>query len=1001
MSLHPVRMLALVVAVLVLIAGGGIWITSRPTPSGIESSTDASTFGTDPSTTTTEVGRTPQLTEPVDPTNAAPRIAPRVEADIAAAGQTEVLVVFDAQLSGSDDEKRAQVQAGIDAITSSLPTGSWSVLGGAPTVPVANLVIDQSALLALQRRPDIKHVNSALDEFFPAEVSYDVSSSSDLGTSANTETMGAAGLDGAWAAGFRGAGTTIAVIDTGVQTDHPFLMRGSEKKTVGEACFAAYPGYVSSCPGGGPMTTTEPSKVGAGAPCPVDIITNGQKECAHGTHVSGIAVGGDGTGVSGIAPDASLIAIQVFSYSYSTNRIAADTGDLNSALEWLYNRRADFPGLVSVNMSVGDGRKYTNTASCDAAYPSTKFFVQQLLNVGIATVVAAGNNGWTDGVSAPGCLSNVVTVSALTAGSGADQRATYSNVGQPEDLNHPYGFNILFAPGTFNSSVPCDGYGFLNGTSMATPAVAGSIAVLRQATVADSFDLLRSTGAAVPGFGPPSVKLKAAIASLPGPPRSVMGNATGTQVAVSWLAPNVNAGTVTDYRVTALPGGATCSTVGLSCTVTGLNPTASYVFTVQAIGTGGTGAGASTALIPMPNVPAVPTDYVPLNPVRLLDTRSVSTGASTIDGNDLGCGPVGQQQVRTLVVEGRGGVPAVGVDAVAVNVTVVSPTASNFLTVYPNGTARPDTSTINFVAGQTIPNMAIVKVGADGRIAIFNAQGSTQVVIDVVGWFPDGSDYTGVIPQRLLDTRTAVEGGGGTIDGAFRGIGPVGQGQTLVLPVIGRGTIPASGVGAVALNVTAVSPTASNFLTVYPSGTALPNASNLNFVAGQTIANMVIAKVGVDGNVAIYNAQGTTQVVVDIIGWFPTISEYTGIVPERFLDTRTCDGCLTFDDEYVGIGPLGPSVSLPLQITGRGSIPSSGVGSVALNVTVAGSSASGYLTVYPSGATLPTASNLNFLPGQIVPNMVIVKLGGDGQIAIFNSSGLTSVVVDVVGWFPS
>jgi subtilisin family serine protease len=1001
MSLHPVRTLALVVAVLVLIVGGGIWITSRPTPSGIESSTDASTFGTDPSTTTTEVGKTSQSSEPVDPTDVAPRIAPRVEADIAAAGQTEVLVVFDAQLSGSDDEKRAQVQAGIDAITSSLPTGSWSVLGGAPTVPVANLVIDQSALLVLQQRADIKHVNSALDEFFPAEVSYDVSSSSDLGASANTETMGAAGMDGAWAAGFRGAGTTIAVIDTGVQTDHPFLMRGSEKKTVGEACFAAYPGYTSSCPGGSPMTTTEPSKVGAGAPCPVDIITNGQKECAHGTHVSGIAAGGDGTGVSGIAPDASLIAIQVFSYSYSTNRIAADTGDLNSALEWLYNRRADFPGLVSVNMSVGDGRKYTNTASCDAAYPSTKFFVQQLLNVGIATVVAAGNNGWTDGVSAPGCLSNVVTVSALTAGSGADQRATYSNVGQPEDLNHPYGFNILFAPGTFNSSVPCDGYGFLNGTSMATPAVAGSIAVLRQTTVADSFDLLRSTGAAVPGFGPPSVKLKAAIASLPGPPRSVMGNATGTQVAVSWLAPNVNAGTVTDYRVTALPGGATCSTVGLSCTVTGLNPTASYVFTVQAIGTGGIGAGASTAPIPMPNVPAVPTDYVPLNPVRLLDTRSVSTGASTIDGNDLGCGPVGQQQVRTLMVEGRGGVPAVGVDAVAVNVTVVSPTASNFLTVYPNGTARPDTSTINFVAGQTIPNMAIVKVGADGRIAIFNAQGSTQVVIDVVGWFPDGSDYTGVIPQRLLDTRTAVEGGGGTIDGAFRGIGSVGQGQTLVLPVIGRGTIPASGVGAVALNVTAVSPTASNFLTVYPSGTALPNASNLNFVAGQTIANMVIAKVGVDGNVAIYNAQGTTQVVVDIIGWFPTISEYTGIVPERFLDTRTCDGCLTFDDEYVGIGPLGPSVSLPLQITGRGSIPSSGVGSVALNVTVAGSSASGYLTVYPSGATLPTASNLNFLPGQIVPNMVIVKLGGDGQIAIFNSSGLTSVVVDVVGWFPS
>jgi hypothetical protein len=297
----------------------------------------------------------------------------------------------------------------------------------------------------------------------------------------------------------------------------------------------------------------------------------------------------------------------------------------------------------------------------------------------------------------------------------------------------------------------------------------------------------------------------------------------------------------------------------------------------------------------MPNVPAVPTDYVPLNPVRLLDTRSVSTGASTIDGNDLGCGPVGQQQVRTLVVEGRGGVPTAGVDAVAVNVTVVSPTASNFLTVYPSGTARPGTSNINFVAGQTIPNMAIVRVGTDGTISIYNEEGATQVIIDVVGWFPDGSDYTATsTPERLLDTRTSAQGGGGTIDGSFAGGGALGQGQTLLLPVVGRGTIPPlSSVGAVALNVTVVAPTAANYLTVYPSGTALPTASNLNFAAGQTIANMVIAKVGADGKVAIFNNAGSTQVLVDIVGYFPLISEYTPIVPERFLDTRSCSDCTT------------------------------------------------------------------------------------------------------------
>jgi hypothetical protein len=405
----------------------------------------------------------------------------------------------------------------------------------------------------------------------------------------------------------------------------------------------------------------------------------------------------------------------------------------------------------------------------------------------------------------------------------------------------------------------------------------------------------------------------------------------------------------------------------------------------------------------MSNVPALPADYVPLVPARFLDTRSMATGARTFDGNDLGCGAVGQglSNVRTLVVEGRGGVPSSGVDAVAVNVTVVSPTASNYLTVYPSGTTKPNASNINFVAGQTIPNMAIVKVGNDGKIAIYNEGGSTQVIVDVVGWFPDGSDYTGVDPQRLLDTRTVAQGGETTIDGAFRGVGALAAQQTLLLSVVGRGTIPATGVGAVALNVTVTSPTAANYLTVYPSGAAKPTASNLNFAAGQTIANMVIAKVGSDGKIAIFNNAGSTQVLVDVVGWFPAVSEYSAIVPQRFLDTRSCGGCDTIDGQYEGLGPLTPAQAYPLQITGRGSIPSSGVGSVALNVTVVGSTASNYLTVYPFGAAQPAASNLNFVGGQTIANMVIVKLGTGGKITLYNRDGFTPVLVDVVGWFPN
>jgi subtilisin family serine protease len=989
MSPPQIRFLAVSVAAFVLIAVGGLWFVLQP---GQGSEVGGPEVTEAPgATTTTEVGKSLAANDPLPAVAPVERVAPAVNAAIAATGTTEVLVVFDAQISGTDDEKRAQVQAGIDSITESLPEGSWSVAGETPTDPTANLIIDARALSVLQERQGIRRVQSALHEFYPAEVSSSEGLSSEFGVSANLATMGASTpITGAWASGFKGAGKTIAVLDTGVQTDHPFLMNGTMQKTVGEACFASAIGYSTTCPGGASMSVSEPSKVGAGAPCPVDIVIGTQKECTHGTHVAGIAVGGDGTGNSGIAPEASLISVQVFSYKYATNRITSTTGDIDDALQWLYNRRADFPGLTAVNLSLGDGLLYTGF--CNTTEASTYSKVQQLLNVGIVTVVAAGNESRTTGVSAPACLSNVVTVSALTGGSGADLRASYSNIGPQVNV---------FAPGTLTSSIPCDGIAPMAGTSMATPAVSGAIAILRQGTVSDTVVLIEDSGGLVTGYTQPSVKLNNAIVGLPGPTGPITGVASGSQVAVSWTAGSPGSGTLSSYKVTAAPGGQSCTTSGLTCTVTGLDPTKSYVFTVVPTGTSGVGPGRSSAAIPMPSVPAVPADYVPLTPARFLDTRSMATGARTFDGNDLGCGAVGQglMNVRTLVVGGRAGIPSTGVDAVAVNVTVVSPTSSNYVTVYPSGTPKPNASNINFVAGQTIPNMAIVKVGNDGKIAIYNEGGSTQVIVDVVGWFPDGSDYTGVDPQRLLDTRSCS--GCDTIDGLYEAEGALVAQETFFLPVVGRGTIPLTGVGAVALNVTVASPTASNYLTVYPSGAPQPTASNLNFTAGQTIANMVIAKVGNDGKIAIFNNAGSTQVLVDVVGWFPSVSEYTGIVPQRFMDTRSCIGCDTIDGQNEGLGPLTPAQAYPLQITGRGSIPSSGVGSVALNVTVVGSTASNYLTVYPFGAAQPTASNLNFVGGQTIANMVIVKLGTGGKITLFNRDGITPVLVDVVGWFPS
>ncbi|MEJ7765550.1 MAG: hypothetical protein WKF86_08650, partial [Acidimicrobiales bacterium] len=206
------------------------------------------------------------------------------------------------------------------------------------------------------------------------------------------------------------------------------------------------------------------------------------------------------------------------------------------------------------------------------------------------------------------------------------------------------------------------------------------------------------------------------------------------------------------------------------------------------------------------------------------------------------------------------------VGAVVLNVTATGPTAGGFLTVHPAGTATPATSNLNFVAGQTIPNQVVATVGSQGRVSIYNATGSTHVIVDVAGWFPVGSDYNTVLPARLMDTRP----GASTTDGISAAGGAVGPGATRTLTVTGRGGVPASGVGAVVLNITATGPTAGGFLTVFPADATRPNASNLNFVPGQTIPNLVIARVSAGGQVSIYNSSGSTHLIADVAGWLPS-----------------------------------------------------------------------------------------------------------------------------------
>lgn len=254
----------------------------------------------------------------------------------------------------------------------------------------------------------------------------------------------------------------------------------------------------------------------------------------------------------------------------------------------------------------------------------------------------------------------------------------------------------------------------------------------------------------------------------------------------------------------------------------------------------------------------------------------------------------------------------------------------------------------------------------------------------MAAWRSPPNKFTSLVPSRVLDTRA----GATTSDGLFAGSGALSANSQLDLSVAGRGGVPASGAGAVVLNVTVTNPSAPGYVTVWPTGAALPFASNLNFVPGATIPNLVVAKLGTGGKVSLYNPAGNTDLIADVAGWFPATSTFTALVPSRLLDTRTSS-------------PIPALSERDFTVTGSGGVPSSGVGAVVLNLTVTDPTASGYLTAWPAGSPFPNASNINFVPGQTVANLAIVKVGTNGQVALFNSAGNTQVIADVAGWFPT
>lgn len=364
--------------------------------------------------------------------------------------------------------------------------------------------------------------------------------------------------------------------------------------------------------------------------------------------------------------------------------------------------------------------------------------------------------------------------------------------------------------------------------------------------------------------------------------------------------------------------------------------------------------------------------YHPVTPTRLLDTRQ-AIGVSSRT-------PIPANGMTKVQIEGnaKAAIPATGVTAVVLNVTVTQTAAPGYLTVWADGARRPGTSNINWVTGQTIANLVTVPVGGDGAVNFFTVA-KTHVIADVQGYFTNnagGMTLHSVAPVRALDTRSTSRS--------------VPTNTTLTLPMAGHHGIP-SNAKAMVLNMTVVG-TGAGYLAAYPGGTATPTTSNINWGGvGTTLAGMAVVPIG-NGYTDI-RVSGSAHVIVDIFGYYTndaTGTRFTSIAPSRMLDTRYA----------IGIGtktPIPAKHTISVQVTGRFGIPA-GVKTVVVNLTALGDASASYGTAWASGASKPGTSNLNWTPWQVIANQIVVPVGADGKIDLYvdQKAGL---LADISGYY--
>jgi subtilisin family serine protease len=385
---------------------------------------------------------------------------------VAAGAHVPVIVELDVPPPPPDElpflpEERVEVREMQARLLQDLAAAGVQVrdFNGFAIVPGAAMTVDARALNALAGLSYVVQVERDIVVFPTLDVS--------------TVTVG---VPDALGAGLSGGGQTVAVLDTGVQSSHPFL----GGRVVSEACYS-----LNLCPGNtsGPQTGA-----GTAQPCTVN------NDCQHGTHVAGIAAGLNSS-MSGVARGATVISVQVFSRENNASIcsprpapcVLAYTSHLVDGLTRVYNLRTTY-NIAAANMSLGGGGPFTGY--CNSTVPSLTSIIGLLRGVNIATVISSGNESFNNGVGFPGCIQDAITVGSVDDN---DVVASTSNSGPQVDLMAP-GVGIV-------SSIPSSTFGTKSGTSMAAPHITGAFAVMKQRYPAGTVNFieqeLKNTGISV------------------------------------------------------------------------------------------------------------------------------------------------------------------------------------------------------------------------------------------------------------------------------------------------------------------------------------------------------------------------------------------------------------------------------------------------------------------------------------------------------------------------